>query len=67
MSFTCTTLGAIIKFWADIHSFHFSLTIIDADIDIFASHKPQLQTLQFIFGIVAQVTNERAGCSKFGT
>jgi len=39
------------KFWADIDAFHLSLTIIDANTDIYALHKPHLKdiTVQFFF------------------
>jgi len=43
ISFTVTSLGAVAKFWADTDAFHFSLTITDADTDIFELLKLQLK------------------------
>jgi len=65
ISFAGTSLGAIEKFSTDTDAFNFSLTIVDADTEIFALLKLQLKDITVHFFLHAGHSKNWNSCTSY--
>jgi len=65
ISITSTSLRAISKFWGDTDAFCFSLTVTDADTDIFTLLKLQLKDITVHFFLHAGNISNWNSCTSY--